>query len=67
MDRGAWQATVHGVTRVLHNLWTKQRFHFLLFFNLPQMQNLPDISIHQDRSHRNRDVKERGKKLAFNL
>ena len=23
MDRGAWQATVHGVTRVGHNLVTK--------------------------------------------
>ena len=23
MDRGAWQATVHGVTRVVHNLVTK--------------------------------------------
>ena len=25
MDRGAWQATVHGVTRVRHNLATEQR------------------------------------------
>ena len=24
MDRGAWQATVHGVTRVSHDLATKQ-------------------------------------------
>ena len=24
MDRGAWQATVHGVTKVGHNLATKQ-------------------------------------------
>ena len=23
MDRGAWQATVHGVTRIRHNLLTK--------------------------------------------
>ena len=23
VDRGAWQATVHGVTRVVHNLVTK--------------------------------------------
>ena len=23
MDRGAWQATVHGVTRVAHNFVTK--------------------------------------------
>ena len=25
MDRGAWQATVHGVSRVGHNLVTKER------------------------------------------
>ena len=25
MDRGAWQATVHGVTRVRHHLATKER------------------------------------------
>ena len=25
MDRGAWQATVHGVTRVRRNLVTKER------------------------------------------
>ena len=25
MDRGAWQATVHGVTRVRHDLATKER------------------------------------------
>jgi len=25
MDRGAWQATVHGVTRVRHNLATKEK------------------------------------------
>ena len=25
MDRRAWQATVHGVTRVKHNLATKQQ------------------------------------------
>ena len=25
MDRGAWQATVHGVTRVRHDLATKQQ------------------------------------------
>ena len=27
MDRGAWQATVHGVTRVQHDLVTKQQQH----------------------------------------
>ena len=25
MDRGAWQATVHGVTRVGHDLATRER------------------------------------------
>ena len=25
MDRGVWQATVHGVARVRHNLVTKER------------------------------------------
>ena len=25
MDRGAWQVTVHGVTRVRHDLATKQQ------------------------------------------
>ena len=36
MDRRAWQATVHGVTRVGHNLATKERDVFLelsCFFN----------------------------------
>jgi len=28
MDRGAWQATVHGVTRVGHDLATKERERF---------------------------------------
>ena len=27
MDRGAWQATVHGVARAGHNLGTKQQQH----------------------------------------
>ena len=25
MDRGAWRATVHGITRVAHDLVTEQR------------------------------------------
>ena len=29
MDRGAWQATVHGITRVGHNLATKPPLHKL--------------------------------------
>ena len=28
MDRGAWQATVHGVSRVGHTLVTKERERF---------------------------------------
>ena len=38
MDRGAWQATVHGVARVGHNLVTKPRLFppiFLLLFFFP--------------------------------
>ena len=31
MDRGAWQATVNGVTRVRHNLATKPPLNFKLF------------------------------------
>ena len=27
MDRGAWRATVHGVSRVGHNLATKQQIN----------------------------------------
>ena len=30
MDRGAWQATVHGVARVRHDLTTKPPLHELL-------------------------------------
>ena len=30
MDRGAWQATVHGVTRVRHNLATKPHTHYII-------------------------------------
>ena len=31
MDRGAWQATVHGIARVGHNLATKPPQHFVYF------------------------------------
>ena len=35
MDRGAWQATVHGVTRVWHNLVTKSNQRYCcLFYDL---------------------------------
>jgi hypothetical protein len=30
MDRGAWWVTVHGVTRVEHDLATKPPKHFVL-------------------------------------
>ena len=29
MDRGAWQATVHGVARVRHDLMTREREKFI--------------------------------------
>ena len=32
MDREAWQATVHGVVRVRHDLATKQQEHIKLHF-----------------------------------
>ena len=32
MDRGAWQATVPGVTRVGHNLGTKPPIQFMLLW-----------------------------------
>ena len=31
MDRGAWQATVHGVARVRHDLVTEQQQRQILF------------------------------------
>ena len=46
MDRGAWQATVHGVTRIGHNVVTKPSpaplfyIHFLLFIQgICRLQN----------------------------
>ena len=32
MDRGAWQATIHGVTRVRHDLATIPHHHHHLFY-----------------------------------
>ena len=42
MDRGAWQAIVHGITRVGHNLATKPPIldGYLLFLDF-QKSNLP--------------------------
>ena len=45
MDRGAWQATVHGITRVRHNLVTKplpSTLHIILFFK----SSLTDVGAH---------------------
>ena len=33
MDRGAWQATVHGVARVRHDLVTKERERYSFWFS----------------------------------
>ena len=33
MDRGAWQATIHGVTKIWHN-WTTSTFFFSLLIKL---------------------------------
>ena len=38
MDRGAWQATLHGVARVRHNLATKQQQQNI-FFRHPEGQS----------------------------
>ena len=35
MDRGAWQATVHGVARVGHDLATKERE--ILYLSTPKI------------------------------
>ena len=32
MDRGAWQATVHGVTRVGHDLVTKSPYIYIYIY-----------------------------------
>ena len=34
MDRGAWQATVHGIARVGHSLSTKPRHNYIYFMRL---------------------------------
>ena len=36
VDRGAWRTTVHGVTRVRHDLATKQQTQYLFFSANPQ-------------------------------
>ena len=45
MDRGAWQATVHGITRVRHGLVTKSlpsTLHIILFLK----SSLTDVGAH---------------------
>ena len=42
MDRGAWEATIHGVSRVGHDLVTKEKeiqFFSLLPYNKTMLQN----------------------------
>ena len=46
MDRGAWQALVHGVTRIGHDLAIKPPPHIFLYGASPVAQmikNLPEI------------------------
>ena len=52
MDRGAWWATIHGVTRVGHNLATKPppppgslKIFFLCSYFLPcyELSNMPGV------------------------
>ena len=43
MDRGAWQATVHGIARVRYDLLTKQQ-HFVVKQHFVVIQNLKIIS-----------------------
>ena len=51
MDRGAWRATVHGVTRVGQHLAAKPPMlvkkgrKFSQFVNLKKKKSQPDISI----------------------
>ena len=40
IDRGAWQATVHGVARVRHDLATKSPMSFGGTLNFPLFQDL---------------------------
>ena len=53
MDRGAWQATVHGVSRVGHDLATRERENtkFSLSYPKPALpQSCPSIPVAQART-----------------
>ena len=41
MDRGAWQATAHGVARVRHDLATKPPLHFKVNLKVISEESLP--------------------------
>ena len=45
MDRGAWWATVHGVTRVGHDLVTKPHHHHLVPLNCTLVQLLTQLCL----------------------
>ena len=49
MDRGAWRATVHGVTRVKHNLATEEmndeRIYIFIYPKCLSIHLLPDIRL----------------------
>ena len=45
MDRGAWQATVHGVARVRHNLATKPPSTICIYIYVYNFLNFKTICI----------------------
>ena len=50
MDGGAWWVVVHGVTRVSHDLATKQWQHFILqnFFYLDELYPHSSVNLFLD-------------------
>ena len=44
MDRGAWQATVHGLQRVGHDLVTKQQLLLDDFMAIAWRENLSEVN-----------------------
>ena len=60
MDRGAWQATVHGVTGVTHNVSTKPS---------PNLKDIKDLYAEDYIKHQERKLKmsERNEKLPYAL
>ena len=48
MDRGAGQATVHGITRVRHDLATTQQIHFFkIYIRVKLINNVLDSGVQQ--------------------